>query len=237
MNWPNPLERRNEPSAFGRLKSMLEGRLEGTLDFGEEPEPETKAAAKEKTEARVAAVLRMKPIDRSQSGWQEYCVEDLIPEDHAARALWEFLGGLDLSRFEEGIKAVEGQAGQATFQPRLLIALWLQACLDGVGSAREVSRRCTTQPAYRWLCGDQRINHHTLSDFRVKRREALEGLMVEVLAALSCEGLIQLDRVMHDGTKIRAVASKSSFHRKKTLEESYQEATAQVAAQGDPEQD
>src|ERR1043165_6662144 len=156
--------------------------LEGRLDFGDEPEAEAKQA-EEKPQTQVAAA-RMKPIDRSQCELRAYAVEDLIPEDHAARALWEFLGGLDLSRFEEGIKAVEGQAGQSTFQPRLLIALWLQACMDGVGSAREVSRRCDTQPAYRWLCGDQRMNYHTLSDFRVKRREALDGLMVEVLAAL-----------------------------------------------------
>jgi transposase len=179
----------------------------------------------------------MKPIDRSQGELRAFCLDELLEESHPTRALWEFLGGLDLRGFETEIKAVEGRPGQATLQPRLLIALWLQACMDGIGSARELSRRCETQPAYRWLCGDAAINYHTLAEFRVNRREALEQLMVEVLAALSCEGLIHLDRVTHDGTKIRAVASPGSFHRQKTVEESYQAAKAQVEAQGDPQED
>jgi transposase len=209
---------------------------EGVLEFFE-GEP-TRGVSGETVKQKVAAGSpRMKPIDRSQDELRTFSLEELLEEFHPTRALWEFLGGLDLSGFESGIKAVEGRPGQATLQPQLLIALWLQACMDGVGSARELSRRCETQPAYRWLCGDTAINYHTLAAFRVKRREALEQLMVEVLAALSCEGLIQLDRVAHDGTKIRAVASRGSFHRQKWVEENYQAAQAQVEAQGDPGED
>src|SRR5215472_10671444 len=211
--------------------------VEGRLDFGDAADWEAKIAPQQTTAATVPAQPRMKPIDRDQCEFRTFALDELIGEDHPARALWDFLGGLDLSEFEKGIQAVEGRAGQAAIQPRLLIALWLQACSDGVGSAREVSRRCGTHPAYRWLCGDEAINHHSLSDFRVQQREALDQLFIEVLAALNYQGLISLERVTHDGTRIRAAASRGSFHREKTIEESYAEAAAKVAAQGDPEQE
>jgi hypothetical protein len=74
------------------------------------------------------------------------------------------------------------------------------------------------------------INHHSLSDFRVDHKLSLESLMVEVLALLSAEDLITLERVMHDGTKIKANASSKSFRRGKTLLEHLKLAQEQVAA-------
>jgi transposase len=154
----------------------------------------------------------------------------LIEEDHPARAIWEFLGDVDLSAFEQGIKAVEGRPGQTTLQPRLLIALWLFACAEGVNSARELSRLCRDAPAYRWLCGDEPVNYHTLSDFRVAQGEPLQRLFIEVLAVLSCAGLIGLKRVTHDGTRIRSVAGNDSFRGEKNLQKHLQEAALQVEA-------
>ena len=62
------------------------------------------------------------------------------------------------------------------------------------------------------------INHHTLSDFRVQHEEALDELFIQVLGVLSHEGLVTLERVMHDGVKIEAGASDKSFRRQGTLE-------------------
>lgn len=214
---------------------------EQLLDFGENWTAQTQTSATTAMDLATAdstptPAPRFKPIDRSQYEYRVFCLEELIEAEHPARAIWEFLEGVDTSPFEEGILAVEGRAGQATLQPRLLIALWLLACADGVGSARELSRRCEYHPAYRWLCGDEAINYHTLSDFRVQRREALEQLFVEVLAALSHEGLIRLRRVTQDGTRIRTVASGASFHRQASMERCLSEARQQVQALGDPEQ-
>jgi transposase len=183
------------------------------------------------------ARIRCKVVDRYIHEWREFDLDQLIEEDHPARALVTFIDQLDLSGFEQDIQALQGQSGQSPFAPAVLIALWLQACCDGVGSARELSRRCIHHPVYRWICGDTPINYHTLSDFRVKRREALDQLFVDVLGVLHHKRLIRLNRVMHDGTKIRAVASPSSMHREKTIEESLKEAQEQVNAMGDPEQD
>src|SRR5438309_2682108 len=161
--------------------------------------------------------LRFKSIDRSQMEWRTFAVDTLILPDHPARAIWEFLEGMDLSGFENGLKAAEGKAGQSAYPPQMLIAVWLLACTEGVGSAREISRLCEYHPAYRWLCGDERVSYHTFSSFRTAHREALDHLFVETLGVLTHEGLVTLQQVMHDGTKIRAVASAHSFHGERTI--------------------
>lgn len=185
----------------------------------------------------VEACPRVKPIDRSQMVFRDVDVSRLIDDDHPARAIWEFVGRMDLQRFYEGIKALEGVAGREPWDPRLLISLWVYSYSRGIGSAREVSRRCQYDPAFQWLTGMQEINYHTLSDFRVGYGAALDELFVQALGLLSAEGLITLDRVMQDGTKIRALAGSDSFRREKRVREHLAAAREQVQAMGDPAQD
>jgi hypothetical protein len=111
----------------------------------------------------------------------------------------------------------------------LLVALWLQATLEGIASAREISRLCSEHIAYRWLCGDEPVNYHTLSDFRTSEPAWLEGLLVQSAAALLHAGLADLTRVAQDGVRVRASAGNGSFRREKTLREFLGEAEAQVA--------
>jgi len=133
-------------------------------------------------------------------------VEQLIEPDHAARCIWEFVGRLNLDCFFRSIRSIEGYAGRSVLDPQLLISLWIYAYSRGVGSAREISRLCEIDPAFQWLTGMESINHHTLSDFRVDHREALDELFTQALGLLNHEGLITLERVMQDGTKVRAHA-------------------------------
>jgi transposase len=142
-------------------------------------------------------------------------VEWLVEEDHPARAIWELVGQLDLSAFAAGIGSLEGVAGRPAYDPRLLVSLWIYSYSRGIGSAREVERRCEHDPGFRWLMGLLVINHHTLSDFRLAHREALDEMFTQVLAVLSTEGLIVLQTVMHDGTKITAQAGQALSSRKR----------------------
>jgi transposase len=169
--------------------------------------------------------------------WRSVDVERLVEPDHVVRAIWELAGRLDLTGFAADIRAVEGGAGRSPYDPRLLISLWILAYSQGVSSAREVERRCAYHPAYQWLTGGEIVNHHTLSDFRVDHQEALDQLFAQLLAVLSSEGLITLGQVVHDGTKVKASASRKSFHREKTLRAHLAAAQERVRAMGDPRQD
>lgn len=162
---------------------------------------------------------RFEAINRNQVVLTPLDVEKLIPLNHAARNLWEFLGRLDLSQFSADIKSVEGGAGRSAWDPRLLIAVWLYAYSRGISSAREIERESEYEPGLRWLAGLKVINHHTLSDFRVKHGEALQELFVQVLGILTMEKLITLERVTVDGTKVRACANKKTFRRADKIRE------------------
>jgi transposase len=160
---------------------------------------------------------RVVSIDRRQILLRTVDVERLIEEDHSARSIWELVGRLDLSLYHAQIESVEGHAGRDHTDPRLLISLWLYAYGRGVSSAREVARQCEFEPGSQWLCGLQPISHRTLSGFRSENEAALDDLFVQVLGMLSAEGLITLERVTLDGTKIKANAGGNSFRRKERL--------------------
>jgi len=180
----------------------------------------------EEQEPTGAARLRQ-PL-RSQLILRPECLEDLLPEDHPARVIWEVTGSLDLSAFYASIRAREGSVGRDATDPRLLVALWLYAATQGVGSARELTRLCLEHDGYRWLCGGVSLNHHTLSDFRVGHGKALDDLLTQVLAALAEKKLVEVWRISQDGTRVRACAGASSFRRRERLESLLGQAKAHV---------
>ena len=96
---------------------------------------------------------RYEAIDREQLCWRAVDMERLIGEEHPARAIWEFVGRLDMSGYREEVRAVEGKAGRPGWEPRLLISLWVYAYSEGVGSARAIEELCEWEPGYQWLTG------------------------------------------------------------------------------------
>jgi transposase len=165
----------------------------------------------------VLAEPRLASINRQQLVLRSIDVEPLIEEDHSARLIWQLIGRLDLGLYHAQIAAVEGRAGREHTDPQLLISLWIYAYSRGVSSARELARQCEYEPGCQWLCGLQAISHRTLSGFRSDHKAGLDDLFVQVLGMMSAEGLITLERVTLDGTKIKANASGNSFRRKEKL--------------------
>jgi transposase len=173
---------------------------------------------------------RLRSAIRDQIEFHACALDDLLADDHQARLVWKFVGGLDLGPIFQEIAAVEGRPGHPPADPRILFSLWLYATLRGVGSARELNRLCEHHVAYMWICGGVSMNYHTLSDFRTRHVDLLDRLLTESVASLMSEGLVTLDRVAQDGMKVRASAGAASFRRKPTLEELLAEAKQQVEA-------
>ena len=149
--------------------------------------------------------------DRRQLRWDMIDLEGLLPADHRARLVWSFVESLDLSQLYDRVLAREGEAGRPAADPAVLLSLWLYATIEGVGSARELERLAQSDAAYRWLAGGVPLNYHGLADFRVDSVEVLDRLLTQSVTALIAEGLISLDEIAVDGTKVRANASRKSF--------------------------
>ena len=173
---------------------------------------------------------RLRTVNREQIVFRAAPLDDLLPQDHPARIVWDYVEGLDLGPLLRRIKSVEGRPGRAPIDPKILLALWLYATIEGIGSARELDRLCREQDAFRWIAGDVSVNYHTLSDFRTDHVELLDDLLTQSVAAMMAEGLVDLNRVAQDGMRVRASAGAASFRRRPTLEEALAQAQEQVDA-------
>ncbi len=160
---------------------------------------------------------RLIPVDRKQMRIVPVDVERLIPEEHEARAIWDFVGSLNLAAYYKAIGSLEGEAGRPAYDPRVLMSVWIYALSKGVGSAREIARRTEYDPPFQWLAAMEIINYHTLSDFRITHKESLDRIFVEVLGILSAEGLVTLERTTQDGTKVKACAGSKSFRKEEKI--------------------
>jgi transposase len=170
---------------------------------------------------------RLRTADRQQI-IPAISLDNLLEQDHQARVVWDFCLGLDLSSLYDSIRSREGGPGRAAIDPRICVALWLYATLEGVGSARALAWLCSNHNAFRWLVGGVSVNHHTLSDFRVEHVLFLDKVLTHSVAVLREQDLVDLNRVAHDGMRVRASAGAASFRRKPTLEEHLHEAEEQV---------
>lgn len=172
---------------------------------------------------------RLRRAERGQVEWRALSLDDRLPADHRVRLVWAFVEGLDLEPLYARIKAVEGRPGHPPADPRLLMALWLFATIEGVGSARALARLCREHLAFQWLCGGVGVNHKTLADFRVGHGALLERLLIDGFAALLRAGVASLERVAQDGVRVRASAGAASFRRRSTLQACRRQAEEQVA--------
>lgn len=168
--------------------------------------------------ATARGAPRLRAPERDQIELRAVDIDSLIGQDHPVRVIWGYVEGLDLSLLEDRIRAREHTPGHPPIEPRLLLALWLYATSEGVGSARALERLCASHDVYRWLCGGVSVNYHTLADFRVDCADLLDRLLAEHVAALAKAGLVNLDTLAQDGVRVRAGAGAASFRRAATLD-------------------
>jgi len=176
--------------------------------------------------------------DRAQLRWEMVDLDSQLPDDHRARLVWTFVEGLDLSEFYDRIKARDAVAGRPATDPQVVLAVWLYATLEGIGSARAIDRLCQQHAAYRWLCGGAPINHDLLAGFRRENAALLDRLLTQSVTGLIAEKLISLEELAIDRTQepapakagVRACAGRGSMSKRKRLE-SIEKAVAERIAE------
>jgi transposase len=197
----------------------------GLFDQGE-----LRAAERVAQPAKAAGAARVMTPQRNQIELRAVDLDALLAPDHAARAVWAFVQSMDLAPLYARIKSVAGRGGAPAIDPAILVALWLWATIDGVGSAREVDRLCERDDAYRWICGGVGVNYHSLADFRTEHEAWLDAQLTRSIASLLDRRLVTLNAVAQDGLRVRAHAKASSFRRREKLAELQAQAQAQVQA-------
>src|ERR1700730_893351 len=159
----------------------------------------------------MASEARFIRADRVQTRWDFIDLEALLPSDHRAGVVMSFVESLDLQALYDSIKSREGEPGRPPPDPAVLLALWLYATIEGIGSARALDRLTQRDLAYRWIAGGVPLNYHGLSAFGVAHVDVLDRLLSESVTAWMGEGVVSLAEITVDGTKVRANASRDSF--------------------------
>jgi transposase len=165
---------------------------------------------------------------RNQVEFVNSCLDDLIPEDHQVRNIWNYVAQMDLSPISNKIQSTSTNPGRPAIDPKIMLTLWTYALVEGIGSARVIDRYCSQHLAFKWICGGVSVNYHSISDFRKSNSEEFDQLIAMTIARLMERDLVTLKRISQDGMRVRAAAGSSSLRRKPKLKELLAVAKEQV---------
>jgi transposase len=132
---------------------------------------------------------------------------DWLGDDHLAVFVLDLVRELDVGEIDAKLQAKDAR-GERPYSPVMMTALLVYAYAVGVFSSRRIERATVEDVAFRFLCGGQHPHFTTINQFRAKHRQELANLFGQVLHACMSAGLVNLDHVAIDGTKMKANASK-----------------------------
>jgi transposase len=133
-------------------------------------------------------------------------LHDWLPEDHLAYFVSDVVEQLDLSAIESVYE--EEERGQPPYHPRMMTKILIYGYCVGVFSSRRMQKKLSEDVGFRVLAAGNQPDFRTISDFRKLHLGALQGLFDQVLQIALQAGTMKLGRVVLDGSKVKANASK-----------------------------
>jgi transposase len=134
-------------------------------------------------------------------------VEEMVPPDDPVRLYDAIINELDVSQFEAYYRG----GGAPAFLPGYVLKLLVFAMTEGVRSARQLSRVCRRDVRYMWLAHGVAVDHELFSDFRALFGEQIEHVFGQTVLLGMEAGLITLQQVSVDGSKIAAHAKRKAY--------------------------
>jgi transposase len=130
---------------------------------------------------------------------------DWLPPGHLAWAVLEQAGQMDLAPFVAWYRS-DGQ-GKRAYHPRLMVGLVMYCYGKGIRSSRAIEMATFDDVGARVICGNMHPDHATVARFVTRHEGPVKGLLVHSLVACAKQGLVGVDVVAGDGTKVKANAS------------------------------
>ena len=150
-----------------------------------------------------------RPMSREQMWILPPSLEELLPADHPARFVGEFVDALEEGEWAEvGIDIAGGRLGAPGYHPRGLLSVWVYGFMTGVRSSRKLEGACREQIPYLWLTGCQQPDHVTLWRFYKAHRQGMRKLFERTVRTAVRMKLVRLAVQAVDGTKVGANAAR-----------------------------
>jgi transposase len=154
-----------------------------------------------------------------------------LPRGHLAWAVREQVSGMDLARFVARYRA-DGQ-GEKAYHPRLMVCLVMYCYCKGIRSSRAIEMATYDDVGARVLAENLHPDHATVARFVARHEQAVKGLLVASLVACARQGLVSVDVVAGDGTKVKANASMAANATAEQLETGIAELERLLSAEVD----
>ena len=142
-------------------------------------------------------------------------LDDAVPRDSVVRILSDTIDKMDCSVLEA---AVTG-GGAPAYHPQMLFKLVVFAYLEGIRSSRRIAERCTRDIHYMFLTEMAYPDFRTICRFRRRNEAAIKVMFRNTVLLCAESGLVLLEQVAVDGTKIEANVSSKETYSKKRVEE------------------
>ena len=147
--------------------------------------------------------MPLRDMGREQIWMLPPTLDELLPLDHPARFVAEFVDALDREGWAELGVAIEGDPlGAPAYHPRALLSVWLYGFMTGVRSCRKLEAACRDQIPYLWLTGWQHPDHNTLWRFYKGHRQAMRKLFERTVRTAVAMELVDMAVQAIDGTKV-----------------------------------
>jgi transposase len=146
--------------------------------------------------------------DREQELLLPPSLREWLPENHLAWFVIDAVEAMDLAAFY-AVYRQDGH-GRAAHEPSMMLTLLMYCYAVGERSSRRIERRCVEDVAVRVIAANQIPDHTTISRFRQRHERALADLFGQVLGLCAQAGLVGIEVLAIDGTKIHANASQQA---------------------------
>ena len=152
--------------------------------------------------------MPLRDMSREQAWLLPPSLDELLPLDHPARFVGEFVDALDPEDWKKLGVEIEGDPlGAPAYHPKALLSIWLYGFVTGIRSSRKLETACRDRIPYLWLTAWQHPDHNTLWRFYKDHRQAMRGLFKRMVRTAVAMELVDLAVQAVDGTKVSANAS------------------------------
>lgn len=144
-----------------------------------------------------------KPFNRNQNYLLPPCVSDLIPKGDLVFFIAEAAGMINLKPMYDRYDTL----GQNAYHPAMLLSVLFYSYAKGIFSSRKIAEKLSYDVRFMYLAGMQTPDFRTISDFRKDNIDLLKGYFVEIVRMCQKAGMVTLESISIDGTKMQASAS------------------------------
>ncbi|NQE53231.1 hypothetical protein C5S29_06525, partial [ANME-1 cluster archaeon GoMg3.2] len=142
-------------------------------------------------------------------------VSELIPEDHICNLVEIVVDSMDVGEAEQKYRS---GPGNPAYSRRMLLRLAIMASLDAIWSSRKIAKLAHENVVYMYLAGHEKPDFRTIWNFKKECKGLIEAVFKETVAIAKALGILNLEHISTDGTKIKANASNNYTLSKEEIE-------------------